>query len=572
MAVVAAGLTMGSYGRSKISPSTVHYMHHFWDYAAWLANALIFLLVGMQVELMVYWHSIELIALVAVAMLISRAVVVFGLVPQLARLPDSEPVSKAYQLVMYWGGLRGAVALAIVLALPNFEDRDTLIAIVMGAVLFTLLVQGLSIEALVKKLGLDVPEFPDLLAEKEGALRAKEGSLASVGRLEKGGFFSERVATRLRSEAEQTIAQAKAEIDVLTSKMSDDESSRILSMRTLSREKTRYEELFRRGLIGEWAYRELSHNVDQQLDDAKHYGRMPGAAYRHTPLHNASVRALQLIAEFPLLGPWVEQRQRMQMMRDYDVSWARYRASNSVMKSLDEIAAENGVGGSSVEQVRSAYNLVNATMHEEISQIGASYPEFVEAAQEKLGNRLLIISEQEAVARADEMGILPHGVAEAILKQQQQRLRDIRRTNISSYLEVSAAELLTKVPMFSGLEEAQFASVIPYLHKRSFPKGEKVIRQGGSGDSLFMIGRGLVSVQAGKNGDAVEISRLYAGDFFGEAALLHGTPRNATVVAITPCSLYELHCDDLRRLCRQRPEIAAAVEAVDRERAMENIT
>ncbi len=59
----------------------------------------------------------------------------------------------------------------------------------MGAVLFTLLVQGLSIEALVKKLGLDVPEFPDLLAEKEGALRAKEGSLASVGRLEKGGFF-----------------------------------------------------------------------------------------------------------------------------------------------------------------------------------------------------------------------------------------------------------------------------------------------------------------------------------------------------------------------------------------------
>jgi len=105
MAVVAAGLTMGSYGRSKISPSTVHYMHHFWDYAAWLANALIFLLVGMQVELMVYWHSIELIALVAVAMLISRAVVVFGLVPQLARLPDSEPVSKAYQLVMYWGVL-----------------------------------------------------------------------------------------------------------------------------------------------------------------------------------------------------------------------------------------------------------------------------------------------------------------------------------------------------------------------------------------------------------------------------------------------------------------------------------
>ena len=56
MAVVAAGLTMGSYGRSKVSPGTEAYLHDFWDYSAWLANALIFLLVGMQVDLLVYWQ------------------------------------------------------------------------------------------------------------------------------------------------------------------------------------------------------------------------------------------------------------------------------------------------------------------------------------------------------------------------------------------------------------------------------------------------------------------------------------------------------------------------------------
>lgn len=566
MAVVAAGLTMGSYGRSKISPSTEHYLHDFWDYAAWLANAMIFLLVGMQVDIGHFWQTIDLIALVAVAMLISRAVVVFGLVPQLARLPDAEPVSRAYQAVMYWGGLRGAIALAIVLSLPDFEQRDTLIAIVMGAVLFTLLVQGLSIETLVKKLGLDLPEFEDMLAEKEGARHAKEESLASVDRLEQGGFFSQRVAGRLRSEGEQTIAELGVEIEGLLGRMTDEEARRILSMRTLSREKTRYDELFRRGLIGEWSYRELSHNVEQQLDDAKHFGRMPGQDYRHSYIHVALVRTSRMLVDVPLISSWVERRQHKQMMRDYDVSWARYRAAKSVLRNLDEIAAENGVAGEIVEEIRAIYGVVFESMRTEISQVGENYPEFLEASQEKLGQRLLIISEQDAIDRAKLLGIIPEGVAAAIHKQQQSELRALRRTDLSSYLEVSADELLTKIPMFAGLEEAQFARIIPHLQKRSFPKGESIIRQGGRGDSLFMIARGLVSVVDNSSGQSTELNQLYAGDFFGEAALLHGTPRNASVAAITPCSLYELHRDQWKQICEQQPNIEAAVESIDQER------
>jgi len=565
MAVVAAGLTMGSYGRSKVSPGTEAYLHDFWDYSAWLANALIFLLVGMQVDLLVYWQSIELIGLVALAMLISRAVVVFGLVPQLARLPDAEPVSRAYQLVMYWGGLRGAIALAIVLSLPDFGEKDILIAVVMGAVLFTLLVQGLTIEPLVKKLRLDEPEFADLLAEKEGALRTKESSLAGVDRLEQGRFFSRRVAVRLREEARAAIATLRGEIATLAAAMTEDEATRILCMRTLAREKSRYTELFRRGLIGDWAYRELSHNVAQQLDDAKHFGRLPGAAYQHDIFHIALFKFLQLVAKLPVFGHWVQRILHRQMMRDYDVSWARHRAARSVLKSLDEIASENGVQGPIVEKVRAAYETVTADMNLEISQIGETYPEFVEAAQEKLGSRLLIIGEQEAIERAEEMGILPSGVVSAIRKELARQLRLIRRRDLSSYLEVSAQELLTKVPMFAGLESGQFAAVIPYLAERSFPKGEKVIRQGEQGDSLFMIARGLVSVVDESNDDA-ELVQLYAGDFFGEAALLHGTARNATVVAITPCTLYELQRESWLRLCDSYPKIAAAVEVIDQQR------
>ena len=76
--------------------------------------------------------------------MISRAVVIFGVVPLVSKLPGVDAISMPYRLVMYWGGLRGAIALAIVLALPaDFTGKDTLIALVMGAVLFTLSVQGM---------------------------------------------------------------------------------------------------------------------------------------------------------------------------------------------------------------------------------------------------------------------------------------------------------------------------------------------------------------------------------------------------------------------------------------------
>lgn len=72
MAVVAAGMVIGSWGKSKISPSSVAFMEHFWEYLAYLANVLIFIMVGMQIELAILWENIDLIMLVVGGMLISR--------------------------------------------------------------------------------------------------------------------------------------------------------------------------------------------------------------------------------------------------------------------------------------------------------------------------------------------------------------------------------------------------------------------------------------------------------------------------------------------------------------------
>jgi len=296
--------------------------------------------VGLQIDLMTLWHSIDLIAIVVVAMLISRAVVIFTLVPLVGKLPGSESIGRPFQKVMYWGGLRGAIALAIVLSLPEVEFKDTLIAIVMGAVLFTLVVQGLSIEKLVKFLGLDALSASDNLAKLEGDMHARQEGLHRLNSLVSGGLFSQRVADNIKEKCERNIAELDKEIDDLNQTLQHDEKSAIFAMRCLAREKTRVYELFSRGLINEWAFRELDHTISVQLDDVRHNGILPVANIRMSTGKVMDLFVIRVLESIPGLGAVAERLRTSRIIRDYDVSWGRYRSANSVLHSFDDMTGE----------------------------------------------------------------------------------------------------------------------------------------------------------------------------------------------------------------------------------------
>lgn len=572
MAVVAAGLTIGSWGKSKISPSTSEFMEHFWEYLAYVANVLIFLMVGLQIDLMTLWNSVELIIYVIIAMLISRAVVVFGLVPLVGKLPGSDPVQLAFQKVMYWGGLRGAIALAIVLSLPaSFEYKDTMIAIVMGAVLFTLIVQGLSIEQLVKVLGLDKLSVPDELAKLEGDKHAREEGLSRLDNLVRGGLFSQRISDNLRERCEQNLARLNEEISELHARMGEKDSLQILGMRCLAREKARYYELFSRGLINEWAYRELDHTVDVQLDEVRHHGLLPRAQVKAPITKTLSLWVFWMLDWIPGFHKVVEKFRTLNIIRDYDVAWGRYRGANSVLSSIDELAGEGDTPEQIVEQIRTIYQDILQQNKAQIDEVADQYPEFVETMQEQLGQRLLLIAEHEAVEHAADLGMIQKGIAEEILKDQAERIRQLKKDDVSACFEIEITELLRKVPLFDGMDQEEFEDIGSFLRPRTIPRGTDIVRQGQEGGSMFLIARGIANVLMGEdNGEVHQVATLYAGDFFGESALLHGTPRNATVKAATPCSLYEMKRVDLDRICERYPKIRESVEAVDRERTQSN--
>jgi len=154
MAVVGAGV-YGAWRAVRVFDEQMRrVIRMYWEYAAFVANSLIFLLIGLteyQVfeDLARYNQHAVYILIAIVAVIAARAVVVYGLSPLNNRLSKAEPVDLPYQTVMFWGGLRGAVPLALVLGLPqDFEHRVLLLDLTLGVVLFSLLVQGTTINKL----------------------------------------------------------------------------------------------------------------------------------------------------------------------------------------------------------------------------------------------------------------------------------------------------------------------------------------------------------------------------------------------------------------------------------------
>jgi CPA1 family monovalent cation:H+ antiporter len=567
MAVVAAAVVMGSWGRTKISPSVVGFLHHYWEFLAYIANALIFLLVGLSIELGSLAANFTAFAILISAMLISRAAVIYGLVPLLEKMPNSNPISKGYQTVMYWGGLRGAIALAIVLSLPPFAYSELFTILVAGAVLFTLIVQGLTIGGLVRSLGLDVPPLSDRLARYEGELNAKSKALQRAPELQEGGLFSPRIAGTLTKVYNLQLERLREQInDLRERELNEDQERRLLFTRCFAAENIIYYSMFSRGHLSERAYRELTHSIQLQSESIRHHGRLPSYTL-HAPAHKGTVAFLETLFNklFAFTG-LPARAQTARTARDYEEAWGRYQGSHEILERFDSIVHSESVSETIADEVKVFYEHWNLEAKKVIDVTAEQFPEFVGAMQERLAKRLMIAAEREAIEEEMHSGTIPGGVAEGMIEDFNHQIRALRgvRTN---ELEIDPRELLRKVPFFQRTPEEDFEKIIKLLKARTVPAGEYIIREGESGKSMYLIARGVVRVLKGHGEKETELASLLPGDFFGEMALLHDDRRSASCRAVTPCALYELTQVDIKHVAEVAPAIQHALEAADADRA-----
>ena len=265
LAVVTAGLIAGNVGRREMSPTTRIAVLNFWEYVAFLANSVIFLVIGLQVDLPGLVSNWQLILWAIVGVLVSRAVGIYGL----SRL--GRPIPSNWRHVMWWGGLRGAIALALALSVPLSmgEERSSLLHMAFGVVLFTLLVQGLSMEGLVKRLGLvtQSEQQSDYQIRRARALAARSGH-EHMQSMYTEGLISlhtwERVQPILKDRSE---ALAKAVQELLQSSPSL-EADEVLSARKeeLRAQRDMVAKLRRDGVITDSTFEHLAAEVDAAME------------------------------------------------------------------------------------------------------------------------------------------------------------------------------------------------------------------------------------------------------------------------------------------------------------------
>src|SRR5215469_4382609 len=160
VAVAAAALAVSAGGRRRLSPSNWESLVVTWEQLAFWASSLIFLFAAMQTPRLLAnasWSDFALLCVLVVAALLARALTLYGLIPMLSFAGIARPIDKNHKLVMLWGGMRGAVSLALALAATENEAlppeiRQFVGILATGFVLFTLLVTAPTMRPLMRLL------------------------------------------------------------------------------------------------------------------------------------------------------------------------------------------------------------------------------------------------------------------------------------------------------------------------------------------------------------------------------------------------------------------------------------
>ena len=272
LAVVAAGLMVGNIGMQNTSPTTKLTLENFWEFLAFAVNSLVFLVIGLETEIQQLFVWVVPIIVAVLAILLSRGVVVYSLTWLHSKFNREGAIPKPFRHVMYWGGLRGAISLALALTLTGevFGSviGEELRVMTFGVVLFTLLVQGTTIENLIRRLGLaEKPPQKVELQRRQALLYAKSTGQKELIRMRDEGILFRDVSEAMDAVYDTEIAHHKSALRQHLQAYPELEQDMYLQARVdvIKAERNAYGDAARRGFISDEMYEELIEKADKRL-------------------------------------------------------------------------------------------------------------------------------------------------------------------------------------------------------------------------------------------------------------------------------------------------------------------
>lgn len=267
VACVTAAVVLGSYGRhSGMGAVTRVTMSTVWEYAAFVANSLIFLLIGLRMDLATIADNVGLVLVGFAVVLVGRAATVYGygLVSRLAgrRLPLS------WQHILFWGGLRGTIALALVLSVPaTVSGRPTLQVLTFGVVLLSLVLQGLTLPFLARRLGLvDVDGAAESGRRRAALLEGFVAAHEELDRLQESGALPRVEGEHLERTIEEQEAVLLEGLDPESEEPAEGDEDRLSArIGALVAQRRRVTALRNAGVLTEGPADDLTDEIDRRL-------------------------------------------------------------------------------------------------------------------------------------------------------------------------------------------------------------------------------------------------------------------------------------------------------------------
>jgi len=559
MAVVGASVTLGIFGLPSIPKETGHALGEIWEFLALICNTLLFLLVGLSVSFSALYSHLYEILIAIVLVLIARASMIYTLVPSATRFFKLPIVTLGEQHIMWWGGLKGGLAIAIVLSIPDdLPGRDLLLTLTLGVVMFTLLVNAPSIRTLIKHFGLDKLSENESLELKQGMEKARIAVDKSLQNLIESGILSEPGLKQIKSNMEKVLPAEEIELSAT-------QQQRQYKLNALQVEQETLNRLYKAKVISGYVYVDLR----SEFVRAREHIHNPERVITHK-----KGRQLNPFIRFEdnLIKRLREKDWAIQFLSRYQNMRLSQRLSKNLAQILITEAAKHFVQNemhidSEVKnQLVYHYNERLSWFHSNIESIKKDFPDFYHNYEIFLSSRSALINAKNELAESGHHGFISAKPLHHLERQIEQAFNTIPQAALIES-EAEALELLKRVPLFKFLSNEVLEKLAQCVHKLYFLNNDIIIGQGDHGDALYLISQGWVEVSRQEDDQSkTELAKLSSGNFFGETALLGEATRTATVKAITSVTLLRLRRKDVLKIAEQHPEIKEHLNSANQQR------
>lgn len=565
IAVVMAGMTLNYLGPGRLAPASWTYLREVWDVLAHWAGALIFLLAAFLVPRLlgdVQLRDLALIGVVIVAATVARLFMLYGVLPLLTAMKLSPRVDRPYRVAILWGGLRGAVTLALALAVTEnmrvtADIQREIGVLATGFTLFTLLMQGTTLRWIISFLGLDRLSRLDRALSNQVIAVALENVREEVANTAKRHELTRDI---VRSEAKRFAERLDSAMEKAEGADEIHDRDRItLGLVALAgRERDMIIEAFREQQISARLAEAMLSDADRLIERTRAGGRdeyrtagrlslargrwYSFAIFLHNRLGLSGLLARMTADRFEIL---LQQRLTLRDLHGYIDGKIRRIHGRRVADLLHELLKRRE------DETQSA-----------LDGLRLQYPGYAEEIERRFIRRTSLRLEEREYDILYQDGLIGRELL-TTLKQELAGKRKSAEDRPALDLAVQKTELVRQFPLFADMDDAARTRLSKALKARYVQPGEVLMRKGDVPREVYFIASGAVELET-----AGQKSKLGRGEMFGQLALLSRQIRRTQITAISHTTLLVLDEARFRRLLQRSEAMRIAVKESAEKRGL----